>query len=133
MEVFMDDFSIFGDSFSSCLSNLDKMLERCEDTNLLLNWEKCHFMCKEGIVLGHTISKSKIKVDRAKVDAIAKLSLPTTVKGVRSFLGHAGGGGFVGGSGSGGDGLEKREVVLWGMAGKSAGEQWELFKRREER
>ncbi|GJV26471.1 hypothetical protein Tco_1379166 [Tanacetum coccineum] len=44
MEVFMDDFSVFGDSFSSCLSHLDKMLKRCEDTNLVLNWEKCHFM-----------------------------------------------------------------------------------------
>ncbi|GJR86289.1 reverse transcriptase domain-containing protein [Tanacetum coccineum] len=90
MEVFMDDFSVFGDSFASCLSNLDKMLKRCEDTNLVLNWEKCHFMCKEGIVLGHKISKSGIEVDRAKVDVIAKLPHPTTVKGVRSFLGHAG-------------------------------------------
>ncbi|GJX65050.1 reverse transcriptase domain-containing protein [Tanacetum coccineum] len=62
----------------------------CEDTNLVLNWEKCHFMCKEGIVLGHKISKSGIEVDRAKVDVIAKLPHPTTVKGVRSFLGHAG-------------------------------------------
>ncbi|GKE54390.1 reverse transcriptase domain-containing protein, partial [Tanacetum coccineum] len=68
MEVFMDDFSVFGDSFDSCLSNLEKMLKRCEDTNLVLNWEKCHFMCREGIVLGHKILKSGIKVDRAKVD-----------------------------------------------------------------
>ncbi|GJQ91280.1 retrovirus-related pol polyprotein from transposon TNT 1-94 [Tanacetum coccineum] len=90
MEVFMDDFSVFGDSFSSCLSHLDKMLKRCEDTNLVLNWEKCHFMVKEGIVLGHKISKSEIEVDRAKVDVIAKLPHPTTVKGVRSFLGHVG-------------------------------------------
>ncbi|GJW33968.1 reverse transcriptase domain-containing protein [Tanacetum coccineum] len=90
MEVFMDDFSVFGDSFDSCLSNLERMLKRCEDTNLVLNWEKCHFMCKEGIVLGHKISKSGIEVDRAKVDVIAKLPHPTTVKGVRSFLGHAG-------------------------------------------
>ncbi|GJT10029.1 reverse transcriptase domain-containing protein [Tanacetum coccineum] len=58
MEVFMDDFSVFGDSFDSCLSNLEKMLKRCEDTNLVLNWEKCHFMCREGIVLGHKISKA---------------------------------------------------------------------------
>ncbi|GJZ67127.1 reverse transcriptase domain-containing protein [Tanacetum coccineum] len=90
MEVFMDDFSVFGDSFSSCLSYLDKMLQRCEDTNLVLNWEKCHFMVKEGIVLGHKISKSGIEVDKAKVDVIAKLPHPTTVKGIRSFLGHAG-------------------------------------------
>ncbi|GJT84479.1 reverse transcriptase domain-containing protein [Tanacetum coccineum] len=90
MEVFMDDFSVFGDSFSSCLSHLDKMLQRCEDTNLVLNWEKCHFMVKEGIVLGHKISKSGIEVDKAKVDVIAKLPQPTTVKGICSFLGHAG-------------------------------------------
>nr|GEV04966.1 reverse transcriptase domain-containing protein [Tanacetum cinerariifolium] len=68
----------------------DKMLQRCEDTNLSLNWEKSQFMVKEGIVLGHKISKKEIKVDRAKVDVIAKLPHPTTVKGVRSFLGHAG-------------------------------------------
>nr|GEY28984.1 reverse transcriptase domain-containing protein [Tanacetum cinerariifolium] len=90
MEVFMDDFSAFEDSFSSCLTNLDKMLNRCEETNLVLNWEKCHFMCREGIVLGHKIYKSDIEVDRAKVDIIAKLPHPTTVKGVRCFLGHAG-------------------------------------------
>ncbi|GJS31733.1 reverse transcriptase domain-containing protein [Tanacetum coccineum] len=89
MEVFMDDFSVFGDSFSSCLSHLDMMLKRCEDTNLVLNWEKCHFMVKESIVLGHKISKNGIEVDRAKVDIIAKLPPPTTVKGIRSFLGHA--------------------------------------------
>ncbi|GKC39326.1 reverse transcriptase domain-containing protein, partial [Tanacetum coccineum] len=57
------------------------MLKRCEDTNLVLNWEKCHFMVKEGIVLGHKISKSEIEVDRAKVDVIAKLPHPTSVKG----------------------------------------------------
>ncbi|GJT56278.1 reverse transcriptase domain-containing protein [Tanacetum coccineum] len=82
MEVFMDDFSVFSDSFSSCLSHLDKMLKRCEETNLVINWEKCHFMVKEGIVLGHKISKSGIEVDRAKVDVIAKLPHPTSVKGV---------------------------------------------------
>ncbi|GJU68744.1 reverse transcriptase domain-containing protein [Tanacetum coccineum] len=90
MEVFMDDFSVFRDSFDSCLSNLEKMLKRCEDTNLVLNWEKCHFMCREGIVLGHKILKSGIEVDYDKVDVIAKLPHPTTIKGVRSFLGHAG-------------------------------------------
>nr|GEW04417.1 reverse transcriptase domain-containing protein [Tanacetum cinerariifolium] len=90
MEVFMEDFLVFGDSFSSCLTNLDKMLNRCEETNLVLNWEKCYFMCKEGIVLGHKISKSGIVVDRAKVDVITKLPHLTSVKGVRSFLGHAG-------------------------------------------
>nr|GFA68834.1 reverse transcriptase domain-containing protein [Tanacetum cinerariifolium] len=80
MKVFMDDFSVFGNSFENCLSRLDKMLERCEDTNLSLNWEKSHLMVKEGIVLGHKISKNGIKVDRAKVDVIAKLPHPITVK-----------------------------------------------------
>nr|GEX81446.1 reverse transcriptase domain-containing protein [Tanacetum cinerariifolium] len=81
MEIFTDDFSVFGNSFENCLSRLDKMLQRCEDTNLCLNWEKIHFVVKEGIVLGHKISKNEIEVDRAKVDVIAKLPLPTTVKG----------------------------------------------------
>ncbi|GJX41257.1 reverse transcriptase domain-containing protein [Tanacetum coccineum] len=81
IEVFMDDFLVFGDSFSSCLSHLDKMLKWCKDTNLVLNWEKCHFMVKEGIVLGHKISKSGIKVDKDKVDVIAKLPHSTSVKG----------------------------------------------------
>nr|GEU59832.1 reverse transcriptase domain-containing protein [Tanacetum cinerariifolium] len=80
IEVFMDDFSVFSDSFSLCLSHLDKMLQRCEDTNLVLNWEKCHFMVKEVIVLGHKISKSGIKVDRAKVDVIAKLPIRLSSK-----------------------------------------------------
>nr|GEW28324.1 hypothetical protein [Tanacetum cinerariifolium] len=82
MEVFMEDFSVFGNSFGTCLSHLKKMLKRCEDTNLCLNWEKSHFMVKEGIVLGHKISKNEIKVDKAKVDVIAKLPHPTTFKGV---------------------------------------------------
>ncbi|GJT50810.1 reverse transcriptase domain-containing protein [Tanacetum coccineum] len=90
MEVFMDDFSVFGNSFNRCLGNLDKMLARCEETNLVLNWEKCHFMVNEGIVLGHKISGKGIEVERAKIDVIAKLPYPTNVKGVRSFLGHAG-------------------------------------------
>nr|GEU29119.1 DNA-directed DNA polymerase [Tanacetum cinerariifolium] len=90
IKVIMDDFLVFGDSFSSCLSHLDTILQRCEDTNLVLNWEKCHFMVKEGIFLGHKISKNRLEVDRSKVDVIAKLPYPTTVKGVRSFLGHAG-------------------------------------------
>nr|GEU87874.1 reverse transcriptase domain-containing protein [Tanacetum cinerariifolium] len=90
MEVFMNDLSVFGDSFSLCLSHLDKILKRCEDTNHVINWEKCYFMVKEGIVLCQKISKSEIEVDKAKVNVIAKLPHPTFVKGVRSFLGHAG-------------------------------------------
>ena len=70
IEVFMDDFSIFDSSFDHCLNNLSKVLERDVETNLVFNWEKCHFMVKEGIVLGHRISSNGIEVDRAKVDTI---------------------------------------------------------------
>nr|GEV60452.1 reverse transcriptase domain-containing protein [Tanacetum cinerariifolium] len=80
MEVFMDDFSVFRDSFSLCLSYLDTMLQRCEETNLVRNLEKCHFMVKESIVLDHKISKTRLEVDRAKVNVIAKLPHLTTVK-----------------------------------------------------
>nr|GFA00136.1 reverse transcriptase domain-containing protein [Tanacetum cinerariifolium] len=80
IEVFMDDLLVFRNSFQSCLSHLEKMLKRCEDTNLCLNLEKSHFMVKEGIVLGHKISKEWIEVDKAKVDVITKLPHPITVK-----------------------------------------------------
>jgi hypothetical protein len=90
IEVFMDDFSVFGNSFDHCLDNLTSVLKRCTETNLTLSWEKSHFMVKSGIVLGHVISDKGIEVDRAKIEVIAKLPPPTSVKGVRSFLGHAG-------------------------------------------
>ncbi|GKC22988.1 putative nucleotidyltransferase, ribonuclease H [Tanacetum coccineum] len=90
VEVFMDDFSVFGNSFDTCLNNLDKMLQRCKDAHLVLNWEKCHFMVKEGIVLGHKVSSAGLEVDKAKIDVISKLPPPTNIKGIRSFLGHAG-------------------------------------------
>ncbi|KAL0802302.1 hypothetical protein Bca101_057478 [Brassica carinata] len=90
VEVFMDDFSVYGSSFSACLSNLCRVIQRCEDTNLVLNWEKCHFMVKEGIVLGHKISEKGIEVDKAKIDVMISLAPPKTVKDIRSFLGHAG-------------------------------------------
>ncbi|GJT80157.1 reverse transcriptase domain-containing protein [Tanacetum coccineum] len=87
MEVFMDDFSVFGSSFSTCLTHLEKMLKRCEDTNLALNWEKSHFMVKEGIVLGHKISKSGIEVDRAKMTlSQSSPSNPTTSKSVSADI-----------------------------------------------
>jgi len=86
----MDDFSVFGSSFDSCLSNLTLVLKRCQETNLVLNWEKCQFMVKEGIVLGHQISAKGIKIDKAKVEIIEQLPPPLNVKGVRSFLGYIG-------------------------------------------
>jgi hypothetical protein len=90
MEIFMDDFSVFGNSFDHCLENLTKMLARCEETSLALNWEKCHFMVKEGMVLGHKISKAGLEVDKANVDIISRLPPPCYVCTIRSFLGHPG-------------------------------------------
>ncbi|PIN25886.1 DNA-directed DNA polymerase [Handroanthus impetiginosus] len=89
-EVFMDDFSVYENSFDECLNNLSSVLKRCEETNLVLNWEKCHFMVQEGIVLGHKVSNRGIEVDKAKLETIEKLPPPTSVKDVRNFLGHAG-------------------------------------------
>ncbi|XP_070057798.1 uncharacterized mitochondrial protein AtMg00860-like [Nicotiana tomentosiformis] len=90
VEVFLDDFSVFGPSFDECLTNLAKVLARCEETNLVLNWEKCHFLVREVIVLGHKMSKDGLEVDRVKVEAIENLPPPILVKGVMSVLGHEG-------------------------------------------
>ena len=86
----MDDFSVYSDSFDACLSNLTLILKRCMDSNFVLNWEKCHFMVEQGIILGHIVSSKGIEVDKSKIDLIRSLPLPTSVKEVRSFLGHAG-------------------------------------------
>ena len=90
MEVFMDDFSVYGKNFDQCLENLEKVLQRCKEVDLVLNCEKCHFMVREGIVLGHKISERGIEVDHAKVEVIEQLPPPTNIKAIRSFLGHAG-------------------------------------------
>ncbi|RDX76343.1 Retrovirus-related Pol polyprotein, partial [Mucuna pruriens] len=90
MEVFMDDFMVYVDSFDACLENLSKVLKRCIDTNLVLNFEKCHFMVTEGIVLGHLVSSRGIEVNKSKIDIITSLPNPASVRKVRSFLGHAG-------------------------------------------
>nr|CAN61755.1 hypothetical protein VITISV_042022 [Vitis vinifera] len=90
MEVFMNDITVYGSAFDECLVNLEVVLNRCIEKDLVLNWEKCHFMIPQGIILGHIIFKQGIEVDKAKVELIVKLPSPTTVKGVRQFLGHAG-------------------------------------------
>ena len=90
IEVFMDDFSVVGDSFDDCLANLVSVLKRCNEANLVLNWEKSHFMVHHGIVLGHIISEKGIEVDKAKIDVMKSLQPPRTVREIRSFLGHAG-------------------------------------------
>ena len=86
----MNDFSVVGDSFDHCFNHLSEVLKRCEDCNLVLNWGKCPFMVKEGIVLVHRISEKGIEVYRAKVEVIETLPPPISIKGVRSFLGRAG-------------------------------------------
>ena len=88
IEIFVDDFSIFRSSFRDCLKNLITVLQRCKEKNLALNWEKCHFMVKEGIVLWHKISATGLEVDQAKILVIITLLPPSNVKGVRGFLGH---------------------------------------------
>ena len=67
-----------------------EVLQRCEEKHLVLNWEKCHFMVREGIVLGHLVSERGIEVDRAKIEIIEQLPPPINISGIRSFLGHAG-------------------------------------------
>jgi hypothetical protein len=90
VEVFMDDFSFYGKTFANCLANFDKVLTRFGEVDLVLNWEKCHFMVKQGIVLGHVICERRIEVDKAKVEVVEKLPPQTDIKSLRRFLGHAG-------------------------------------------
>ncbi|KAL4032589.1 hypothetical protein IC575_005668 [Cucumis melo] len=90
IEVLMDDFTVYGDSFDACLASLELILNRCIGINLILNYEKCHFMLSHGIVLGHLVSSKGIDVDKAKIDVIQKLPYPTCIKYVGSFLGSAG-------------------------------------------
>ncbi|RVW77553.1 hypothetical protein CK203_050235 [Vitis vinifera] len=82
MEVFMDDITIYGSTFDEYLVNLEAVLNRCIEKDLVVNGEKCHFMVHQGIVLGHIISKQDIEVDKAKVELIVKLPSPTNVKGM---------------------------------------------------
>ena len=79
MKVCMDDFSVYGNSFDDCLANLEKVLVTYEEVNLVLNWEKCHFMVQKGIVLGHMVSSQGIEVDRVNVEVIEKLLPPVKV------------------------------------------------------
>jgi hypothetical protein len=90
IEVFMDDFTVYGDSFDKYLENLFLILKRCIETNLVLNYEKCYFMVEQGIVLGHVVSSRGLEVDKAKIDVISSLPYPSCVREVRSFLGHVG-------------------------------------------
>ena len=86
----MDDITVYGGCFEECLINLKNIMHRCIEKILVLNWEKCHFMVNQGIVLGHIISNRGIEVDKEKIALISKLPSSTNVKTVRQFLGHAG-------------------------------------------
>ena len=81
IEVIMDDFSVIDSSFDECLVNLRLVIKRCMDTNLVLNWEKCHFMVREGIILGQRIYGKGIEVDKANIEVIEKLPPPYVSKG----------------------------------------------------
>ena len=86
----MDDIIVYGGSFEESMINLETVLHRYIEKNLVLNWEKCHFMVNRGISMGHIILEKGIEVDKAKIDLISKLPSPTNVKTVRQFLGHVG-------------------------------------------
>ena len=83
-------FFIFGDSFDNFLTKLKKVLRRCEEKNIVLNWKKCHFMVTNGIILGHIVKSIEIEVDKFKIELIVNLSIPKYIKDVKSFLRHAG-------------------------------------------
>lgn len=83
----MDYFSIYGSSFGDYIYKLDRVLQRCDDTNMILSWDNIHFMVREDIVLGHIVSQLSIEVDKVKVETIAKLELPSRVKENRFFQG----------------------------------------------
>ena len=90
MESLWMSFSVFRDSFDFCLHNLELVLRRCEETNLVFNWQKCHFMVQEGIVLEHKVYHKRIEVNNAKIETIEKLPPPSSIKAIRSFHDHAG-------------------------------------------
>jgi hypothetical protein len=90
IEVFMDDFTMYGDSFDKCLENLSLILKRCIETNIVLNYEKCYFMVQQRIVLGHIVPSCGLEVDKAKINVISSLPYPSCVRKVCFFLGHTG-------------------------------------------
>ena len=90
MEVFMDGFTVYGSLFDAWLNSLSMALERRIETGLALNYEQCHFMVKQGIILGHIIFKKGIVVDLAKIDVISTRPYTSCICEIRSFLGHAG-------------------------------------------
>ena len=90
MEVYIDEITVYGGDFEECLTNLEVVLQRCIENNLVLNWEKCHFMVNQGNMLGHVIYSRGIEVDNVKFELISKLPSPSNVKTVWQFLGRTG-------------------------------------------
>ena len=88
MQVFMDNFSVFGPSFDACLKHLAQILDVCIKKHLVLSWEKSYFIVREGIVLGHLVSSKGLEVDKAKVEVIQDLALRKSIRELRSLLGH---------------------------------------------
>ena len=78
MEVLMDDLAIYGTSFDNFLYNLNKVLQECEESGFMWNWEKCHFMIKESTILGHKVSEGKIKIDHELINIIERMSYLVT-------------------------------------------------------
>lgn len=90
LDIFLYDFLVYENSFTECLENLKRVLERCEDTNLVLNWKKCHLMVTGGVVLRYRISKKGLEVDRMKIEVIEKILSLSSLRGIQIFLGHTG-------------------------------------------
>ena len=88
IEVFMDDFMVYGDYFDKCLENLSLVLKRCIETNFVLNYEQCYFMVEKEIVLGHVVSSRGLEVDKAKIDVISSLPYPSCMREVHYLLGN---------------------------------------------
>lgn len=80
IEVFMDDLTVYGNSFNELLDNSTKVLKQCLETNLILNYKKYHFMVDKELILGHVVSSKGIEVDRAKVDVIKSLPHPKNIR-----------------------------------------------------
>ena len=90
MEVLTNDFVVRGTTFDNCLYNLTKVLQRCRQSNLVLNWEQCHFMEREGKVFGHKVSEKGIEIDKTNINFLGNLPIPWDIKNLKMFLGHAG-------------------------------------------
>lgn len=87
IEIFLDDFMVYNNYFDDCLHNLSLVMKRCIEINFVLNYEKCHFMGSQGIVLGHLVSAGGIEVDKTKVDVVSNLPYPSSIKDVWPFVG----------------------------------------------